>query len=49
MKFTPSLKFVHDDSFDTAEHITRLLDDPRVRRDLDATPGPTTPTEVADD
>ncbi len=37
MKYTPSLKFVHDDSFDTAEHISRLLDDPRVRRDL-ATP-----------
>jgi len=36
MRFTPSLKFVHDDSFDTAEHISRLLDDPRVRRDLQA-------------
>jgi ribosome-binding factor A len=36
MKFTPALKFVHDDSFDAAEHINRLLDDPRVRRDLDA-------------
>ena len=35
MKFTPDLKFVHDDSFDTAEHIARLLDDPRVRRDLE--------------
>jgi len=35
MRFTPSLKFVHDDSFDTAEHISRLLDDPRVRRDLE--------------
>ncbi len=35
MKFTPDLKFVHDDSFDTAAHIARLLDDPRVRRDLD--------------
>jgi ribosome-binding factor A len=36
MKYTPTLKFVHDDSFDAAEHIARLLDDPRVRRDLDA-------------
>jgi ribosome-binding factor A len=36
MKFTPALKFVHDDSFDAAEHINRLLDDPRVRCDLDA-------------
>jgi ribosome-binding factor A len=35
MKFTPALKFVHDDSFDTADHINRLLDDPRVRRDLE--------------
>lgn len=36
MRFTPSLKFVHDDSFDVAAHMRRLLDDPRVRRDLDA-------------
>jgi ribosome-binding factor A len=36
MKFTPALKFVHDDSFDTAQHISRLLEDPRVKRDLDA-------------
>jgi len=36
MKFTPDLKFVHDDSFDTATHIDRLLADPRVRRDLEA-------------
>jgi ribosome-binding factor A len=35
MKFTPALKFVHDDSFDTADHINRLLDDPRVRRDVE--------------
>jgi len=36
MKNTPALKFVHDDSFDAADHINRLLADPRVRRDLDA-------------
>jgi len=36
MKFTPALKFVHDDSFDAAQHIARLLDDPRVRRDIEA-------------
>ncbi len=36
MKFTPSLKFVHDDSFDAAAHMNRLLDDPRVRRDIEA-------------
>ncbi len=39
MKFTPSLKFVHDDSFDAAAHLGRLLDDPRVRRDIDAVKG----------
>ncbi len=44
MKYTPSLKFVHDDSFDTAEHITRLLDDPRVKRDLEGRSA-----EVSDD
>jgi ribosome-binding factor A len=36
MRFTPSLKFVHDDSFDAATHMNRLLDDPRVRRDVEA-------------
>jgi ribosome-binding factor A len=36
LKFTPDLKFVHDESFDTAAHIDRLLADPRVRRDIDA-------------
>jgi ribosome-binding factor A len=36
MKFTPMLKFVHDDSFDAAAHIGRLLDDPRVRRDIES-------------
>jgi ribosome-binding factor A len=36
MRFTPSLKFVHDDSFDAATHMNRLLADPRVRRDTDA-------------
>ena len=34
MKFTPVLKFVHDDSFDAATHINQLLANPRVRRDL---------------
>jgi ribosome-binding factor A len=36
MRFTPALKFVHDDSFDVAEHMNRLLSDPRVRRDLES-------------
>ena len=36
MKFTPALKFVHDDSFDTASHINKLLEEPRVKRDIEA-------------
>jgi len=35
LKFTPALKFVRDASFDAAAHMASLLDDPRVRRDLD--------------
>lgn len=35
MKFTPDLKFVHDESFDEAARISRLFDDPRVRADLE--------------
>ncbi|HEY1749705.1 MAG TPA: 30S ribosome-binding factor RbfA [Caulobacteraceae bacterium] len=35
LRFTPQLKFVHDQSFDTAEHMSRLLADPRVRRDVE--------------
>lgn len=35
MRFTPGLKFVHDDSFDAATHMNRLLDDPKVRADLE--------------
>jgi ribosome-binding factor A len=36
MRFTPALKFVHDNSFDVAEHMSRLLADPRVRRDVES-------------
>ncbi|MFN3521470.1 MAG: 30S ribosome-binding factor RbfA [Phenylobacterium sp.] len=35
MKFTPDLKFVHDESFDEASRMNRLFDDPRVRRDIE--------------
>lgn len=35
LRFTPDLKFVHDESFEAAEKIGRLLADPRVRRDLE--------------
>lgn len=34
MKFTPELKFQHDESFDEAERMARLFDDPKVRGDL---------------
>jgi ribosome-binding factor A len=34
MKFTPDLRFRHDESFEAAERLNRLLDDPRVRADL---------------
>ena len=34
MKFTPALKFVHDESFDEAARMSRLFDDPRVKQDL---------------
>lgn len=36
MKFTPDLKFIHDDSFDTASHMNQLFEDPRVKQDLQA-------------
>ena len=38
MKFTPDLKFLHDQSFDEAARIGALFDDPRVAQDL--TPQP---------
>ena len=34
LRFTPQLRFVYDESFDVAEKMSRLLSDPRVRRDL---------------
>ena len=36
MKFTPDLKFLHDESFDAAAHMNSILDDPRVQRDVQA-------------
>ena len=33
MKFTPDLRFRHDESFEAAARLNRLLDDPRVRAD----------------
>src|SRR5882757_5397177 len=34
MKFTPALKFLHDDTFDAAARMNRLFADPRVAQDL---------------
>lgn len=36
MKFTPDLKFFHDESFDNAARIDSLFDNPRVQADLQA-------------
>jgi ribosome-binding factor A len=33
LKFAPKLKFLADESFDEAERIERLLNDPKVARD----------------
>jgi len=35
LKFAPRLRFHPDESFEEADRIERLLDDPRVARDLD--------------
>jgi ribosome-binding factor A len=37
MKFTPDLKFRHDESFDAASRMDRLFSDPRVQADLGRT------------
>jgi ribosome-binding factor A len=34
MKFTPELRFLHDESFNEAARMNRLFDDPRVAQDL---------------
>ena len=36
LRFTPDLKFFHDETFDVAQHMDQLLADPRVRRDVEA-------------
>ena len=38
MKFTPDLKFLHDESFNEATRMNRLFEDPRVARDLQPHP-----------
>ncbi|MGZ3401532.1 MAG: 30S ribosome-binding factor RbfA [Caulobacteraceae bacterium] len=34
MKFTPDLKFLHDESFEAAARMAKLFDNPRIREDL---------------
>ena len=46
MKFTPDLKFFHDDSFAHAARIDRLFDNPLVQKDLHPDDAPAT---LADD
>jgi ribosome-binding factor A len=41
MKFTPALKFLHDETFDAAARMNRLFADPRVAQDL----GPQEPSD----
>jgi ribosome-binding factor A len=36
LKFTPDLKFLHDESFDNAAYMNRLFNKPEVARDLEA-------------
>ena len=36
MKFTPDLRFRHDESFDAATHMEQLFADPKVRADIEA-------------
>jgi ribosome-binding factor A len=43
MKFTPDLRFMHDESFNEAARIEALFEDPRVKRDLEA------PDDAAED
>jgi len=38
MRFTPDLKFLHDESFNEAARMSRLFDDPKVRQDLNPDP-----------
>lgn len=39
LKFTPDLRFLHDETFNTAAAMDRLFEDPRVQQDLRREPG----------
>jgi len=45
MKFTPDLKFLHDESFNEAQRMDRLFDDPKVRQDLRTDFAPDAPSD----
>ncbi len=45
MKFTPDLKFLHDESFNEAQRMSRLFDDPRVQQDLRTDFSPDAPSD----
>ncbi len=38
MKFTPALKFLHDETFDEAARMSALFQDPKVQQDLQPQP-----------
>jgi ribosome-binding factor A len=45
MKFTPDLKFLHDESFNEAQRMDRLFDNPKVQQDLRTDFTPDAPSE----
>jgi ribosome-binding factor A len=48
MKFTPALKFLHDQSFAEAERMAKLFDNPQVREDLAKVDAPPPEPEVVE-
>ena len=46
LKFTPALKFIHDQSFEAARQMARLFDNPKVRDDLAKVDVPFEPPEA---
>lgn len=49
LRVTPDLKFRHDETFDAAEKMNRLFDDPKVRQDLDRPDGEESGADPADE
>ncbi|HEX3916322.1 MAG TPA: 30S ribosome-binding factor RbfA [Caulobacteraceae bacterium] len=48
LRSTPQLRFVHDNTFEAAEKMNRLLSDPRIRRDVEG-PGEAEADKAEDD